>query len=1017
MPHGYDWPRNGKRSSQVFTDEEEDGGGVDNEEDNTARLSGRRRQSKTAHEDNTSALDRVRSLTQRNRMVLDKLSSISRNNSPAPISSPAPSNNPRSPVSPPSAIGTSSRTSVRPQSASNPLPTPARRIENSHSGSETERESQHNSYSSDDLVATPPSRPEIRAPFPIRERRISAPASPAKGRPQRDRDRGPSPGPSRTPRKRMSMAMSVDEGHRHTHGDEDDVLTSALAAVASSRRSPGSGKKSRQPLPREFRDRRSPEEKPQGEPSTPHRNRNGYDRSSPSSPRGPRSTLPSNTQLSPRRPGQPRYSTVRDLTRKHQTRWLSEDLSASLEDEEPSYTNESIESVGRRQGHRGGSSDTLLAGNGGRTLIGEGLRAAGLAKRRDPGDDLFGGELTAPGSPRRTKSTGNSSIVQGQSGLGAPPPRFDPHTPVNNAYRRDDRMTRSGGMLARPGTSMAALHHDTPEIPPPRTAPPGLRAYKSTYVLAARESVTSPQVQQEFADRAYSSPFASVRAASTAAVGSPGLNKDMNAEHRRLMMEALTMFESQLSRFPPMGQTTTNTIPELFQTAQHVVHSLDKLNGMLKSGTNCALEAQIDAEVTDLSMGIDLPELWREVGAEHRENLRMSDEVVRNMTGFLLGVGKVLRDATSAKDPQQHLRTVSLDESPTTRLAPDTGVTHSGGRSSDGRKSRGTRRSWDPRDARESSLARLSSLERSHVRPASALHRSSTTSSSEGRSVADAVDGTPQTIKVSTMAPSSSIRRMYLSRDQRATPEGLAPIHTNLNFAKQGSPDKYEPSPTPTSRTSLSALSERQRNFPPASVAPSLSTLPSESLITRTVSTSSSENSNAQRKVSSSSTLTVRAEPSASSPFSAVLRPPGATTSLTPATISAERSPGEPPVTAYYRPNMDRSESSGSSRAGPNRNVDTVSRASLARLRSASNASSAMDDEPPVRLEAAPILSPMSGNETERPESWRRTVAARPRASLESAWEREREERNATRNATVAGRKERRRTITEIFQR
>ena len=574
--------------------------------------------------------------------------------------------------------------------------------------------------------------------------------------------------------------------------------------------------------------------------------------------------------------------------------------------------------------------------------------------------------------------------------------------------------------MVRPGTSMAALHHDTPEMLPPRTAPPGLRAYKSTYALTNREPITSPQGQQDFPERAYASPFTSIRAASVAALGSPGTNKDMSAEHRRLMMEALTMFESQLSRLPPMGQTTTNTIPEVFQNAQHLVHSLEKLNGMLKSCTNRALEAQIDAEVADVSGGVDLVELWRDVGADHRESLRMSDEVVRNMTGFLLGVGKVLREATAGKDSQQHLRTVSLDESASSRLAPESGVTASGGCSSDGRKSRETRRSWDPRDMREASLARLSSLERSHVRPASALLRSSATSSSEGRSVADAVDGTPQTVKVSTMAPSGSMRRLYLSRESRATPE-IAPIQTNVAFARQDSPDKYEPSPTPTSRTSHSALSERPRNFPSASVAPSLSTLPSESLITRTVSTSSSDNSQnnaSRRKVSSTSTLTVRAEPSA---LNSVLKPSGATTSLTTATVSAERSPGEPPTTALFRSSIDRNDVSGSSRAGPSGNVATLSRASLAtaRLRSASNASSAMDEEPPVRLEAAPVLSPMSGSETERPESWRRTIAARPRASLESAWDRERDERNAamSRTATVAARKERRRTITEIFQR
>ena len=53
---------------------------------------------------------------------------------------------------------------------------------------------------------------------------------------------------------------------------------------------------------------------------------------------------------------------------------------------------------------------------------------------------------------------------------------------------------------------------------------------------------------------------------------------------------------------------------------------------------------------------------------DHRENLRVSDEVVRNMTGFLLGVGKILRDTTSA---QQHLRTLSLDEEVVRRGTPD----------------------------------------------------------------------------------------------------------------------------------------------------------------------------------------------------------------------------------------------------------------------------------------------------------------------------------------------------------
>ena len=73
------------------------------------------------------------------------------------------------------------------------------------------------------------------------------------------------------------------------------------------------------------------------------------------------------------------------------------------------------------------------------------------------------------------------------------------------------------------------------------------------------------------------------------------------------------MFESQLSRLPPMGQTSTSTIPEVFQNAQQLVHALDKLNAMLT-----ALEAQLNAELADYKDGVDLPALWRKVGSDER---------------------------------------------------------------------------------------------------------------------------------------------------------------------------------------------------------------------------------------------------------------------------------------------------------------------------------------------------------------------------------------------------------------
>ncbi|KAI0662010.1 hypothetical protein C8Q70DRAFT_1051513 [Cubamyces menziesii] len=988
-----------KRSSVV--EDEDDPDENENDEDHTARLSDdRRREFPKAASDNLAAVQRVKNLTQRNRMVLDKLSSISR------LGSPVPSNHSRSPMSPPTAVSsassaTSSRSSgsqLRPQSVSNGSSN-GRRRDIQLSGSETERESQHHSnhsVSSDGRSGSPPpsAYPEIRAPASVRPRRISAPASPGKaGRSYRETERPSSPGPSR---KRVSTALSVDEGFGQYRSDDEDITAAALAAVANSRRSPGSGKKGRQPLPKEFMERKTPDEKAIPEPATPHRHSTRIDlgRGSPS-PRKNRQ-VPSDPPLSPRRLGLSRYSTVRDLTRRHQTRWMSEDLSS------PSRENpdESYDSVpGRRQGHRAGSSEGLLGTAGGRSLIGEGLRAAGLTKRRD--DDVFSPTNGDPHPvvPRRTRSTGNSSVIAGGHGEASPeqgresrtiridegvgPPR-DPKTPHSRLL---DRRPQSG-LVNRPGTSMAAFHHDTHELVPPKTAPAQLRTYKSTYALHDRV-LEDLQRGSNYERASSSSP--SVRA-STAQGGA----RDNNAEHRRLMFDSLSMFESQLSRLPPMGQTTTTTIPEVFQSAQHLVHALDKLNGMLKDGTNKALEAQIDAEVADHRDGVDLVGLWQEVGAEHRENLRVSDEVVRNMTGFLLGVGKILREATSGG--LMHHRAVSLDEDAVRRATPD--VHASGGRDSDGRRSRESRRSWEPGGGAARLMTRLSSLERNGTRsrPGSSMNmmRSSTTSSSEGRNSSDAAnDGTPATVRQSAPISGGSLaaRRLYMPR------ELTGPLVTSLST--EDLHDDYEPSPTPVSRSANVSLPERR--LPALAVPPSLPTLPSESLLTR--SNSSATDKTSRRKISTSSIVTVRAEPS---PFVPVIKPSNPTTAVTTHTVSASPETDRAPF------QMLRSESGSSSRT----NGVTFSRPSTSSVSSALSGLQQQHDR--VLAPAAPISSSTSGSESERESRWR-TISTRPRVSLDS---------NRSGNSPIdaladrslastvsysAARKERRRTITEIF--
>ena len=682
-------------------------------------------------------------------------------------------------------------------------------------------------------------------------------------------------------------------------------------------------------------------------------------------------------------------------------RWMSEDLSSPSRE----LADESFDSSGRRQGHRSGSSEGLLGTAGGRSLIGEGLRAAGLAKRRD--EDVFtsgNGHVQAPVATRRTRSTGTSSLLSGEMedqsidddrryGEGVGPP-LDPKTPMNTGSRPRPQ----SGIAARPGTSMAALHHDDA---PPRTAPPALRSYKSTYALPDRH--LEDLQRQSTHDR--SSPFGTIRS-STAQSGI----RETSSDHRRLMLEALSVFESHLSRLPPMGQTTTSTIPEVFQSAQHLVHALDKLNAMLKDGTNRALEAQIDAELADYKNGVDLPELWREVGSDHRENLRVSDEVVRNMTGFLLGVGKILRDVTSGG---QHYRTLSLDEEVTRRMTPD--ISPPSARDLDGRRSREVRRSWEPGKESNRLLTRLSSLERNgsiRSRPGSSMNqlRSSTNSSSEGRSVADAIDGTPATLRQSApiSAPTTAARRLYAPRDR---PE---PLSTSLNM-EDSHPADYEPSPTPISRQSQIAFPER-RALPPIAVPPSLPTLPSESLIQNNFDKYS------RRKISASSNITVRPEPS---PFTPSIKPSNPTTAITTATVSIS------PDTRTSAFPLLRSDSNSSSRT----NGVTFSRPSTAsvsttltgiqqqhergaRSRKVSY-SSAFADDPPALAPAAPISS-QSGSESER-ETRSRTISTRPRASLDDRRSGEESPVDAVRRSlatTVSystARKERRRTITEIF--
>jgi hypothetical protein len=226
---------------------------------------------------------------------------------------------------------------------------------------------------------------------------------------------------------------------------------------------------------------------------------------------------------------------------------------------------------------------------------------------------------------------------------------YDPRTPANGtSHHRAERGAHSGPQ-SRPTTSMAEFRPINEDLPPPNTAPPALRTYKSTFTfdrdrdgMSSRQALYTP-LSTAPQERTYGSPRTRPR-------DSPALPLDEQAlEHLRLMDESLTMFEAHLSRLPPMGDTTTATVPEVFRSAQAVVRFSEQVNGMLRTATNRALERMIESEVSDASPGneVDMVGLWKDVGGDFRDTLRVSDELVRTMTGFLLGVGKVLRESSA----------------------------------------------------------------------------------------------------------------------------------------------------------------------------------------------------------------------------------------------------------------------------------------------------------------------------------------------------------------------------------
>lgn len=636
-------------------------------------------------------------------------------------------------------------------------------------------------------------------------------------------------------------------------------------------------------------------------------------------------------------------------------------------------------------------------------MVGESLRAAGLTKRRDDVEDVFTAENSTQ-SLRRPRTSDELAPRPPLASAQRPESRaliridrpfttsLTPRTPanVNQGSQRGAQLSLS----SRPSTSMAAFRRDEP-----LTAPPILRTQRSAY---DRQTNTVPEVVPRPPSQARNSYPATERLSSSpsgyarrplATPSNPQPGSASTPEHIRVMLDSLNMFESHLARLPSMGSTTTVTIPDLFRSAQNIVHSSNALNNLLRDGTSHALEQQIDAEVADSDVPVDPIEIWRSVGSEYRESLRVSDELIRTMTTFLLGVGKLLRESTAERT---HNRTSSLDETSVRRLTPDIVIgparsSNSGGaRSSDGLNSLDMKRRWDSSsgDLVGGSTTSFPSAS-SSSQPSSA---SRTTSNLKARfdpdPVVQEVDDSMEAGRLARVP--STTRRLSALQDtretQNASPAVRTPAPVDRFQRSTDSPSAAAPTNGTLGRTQGSQL----RRSTTISVPPPLPSLPSESLLERSSSTSKSLSRRA--KMSTMSNATVRANS---------IIPSLSTTNPTTAVTATAVSASPETTVAPGRSTATLSRRTGAAIAGLQEQMQRDGRQRT------------ISDEAPATTAAARKLQ--SGSETER--DWR--TMGRPRASLDSntplSTSRALVPRSAVNSALV--RRDRRGTVAGLFSR
>ncbi|KZT44427.1 hypothetical protein SISSUDRAFT_1029121 [Sistotremastrum suecicum HHB10207 ss-3] len=759
--------------------------------DHTARIS-RELNGSQQGDGPPTALSRVRSLGAQRRQIAHVLSSISSASS-SRLATPSPPHAVKSQATPSPAPQASSFSSISSSNSASRFSYSSSRDGASISGSETEREptsiysSSRSAQSFDYLPQESLQRGQNGDPGPS-------------GSSSSTRVPQSSPETLETPRTRTpSFRPEGIEDHRTVSRNGDAQTSSSASAdqTSSSDRRNGirryTPSRNEEPLSPPFND----------EPST--------------SDRLPRRSSPSPSPATTT--GAAMSNPRRSATVREPRRWQGRNPYSPSEDHDVQPTHSRTTGVERRQSLRGGSAESALA-RGSRSVIGQSLRAAGLASQ-----DRDGRFTTTDGLPRTRRLSGDSDLRHTLSRVNRNEPEF--------TNRHD----------FRPSTSTSTYNNE-------RTSPQ-LRPYRSTMALVNQHGYTPspPERRRDTVKSAggmheYMSTAPPGRHSSADLLSTQSSLSTQSPEHAKLMLDSLTMFESHLARFPASSNSVNATISDLHRNAQSIVQSTSSLNAFLREGHSFALEQQIEAEYGDKPVAVDPMEVWGRVGGEYKESLRVCDELVRTMTGFLLGMGKILKEATAAS-----AREVRIDEEG--RVVSPSGTSSSTSRRSmEGRRSTDLRRSWGPEP-----MTRRDEGDVSQSRTPSRL---------------DSLDNRSPSVLGKLRS-----RRDTKERDtQRAST--LSTLQSRLTFTSRIRPQlDAEQSPTTPSPSNLppksNPLSHSSTVF---DSPPPLPALPSENPLNRR----DSGRGTRRNKSSSTSITTVKAFPAIASPQ--------ATTAVSTATVS-----------------------------------------------------------------------------------------------------------------------------------